>query len=87
MAELDAIRITAVFAADSQLDARARVVSFFNCHRNQLADTGLVDRSERVLLDDLQFRYRPRKEPESSRLMPRHVCVRSLVPKLKNSAV
>jgi hypothetical protein len=31
--------------------------------------------------------YGPRKLPESSRLMPRQVWVRSFVPKLKNSAV
>jgi len=83
----DAIRVAAVFAADAQLDAGARFVPLLHGHGDQLAHSRLVDRSEGFFLTISSSWYGPRKEPESSRLMPRHVCVRSFVPKLKNSAV
>ena len=53
---------------------------------DELADARRVDRRERVLLDDLELLVCGRNVPESSRDMPSAVCVRSLVPKLKNSA-
>ncbi len=54
---------------------------------HQQANARLIDGRERILLHDLQFRIAGRNEPESSRLMPSAICVRSFVPKLKNSAV
>ena len=59
MAELHAIRVAAVFAADAELDVGPRFVALRHRHLHQLADAGLVDGGERILLDDLQFLVRP----------------------------
>ena len=54
---------------------------------DQLADALLVEGRERVGRPDLLLRrYSGRNLPASSRLTPNVICVRSLVPKLKNSA-
>jgi tetratricopeptide (TPR) repeat protein len=87
MAELDGVRVAAVFAADAQLDVRTVACGPSHRDLHQLADASLVNRGKRVLLDDFVLGVSARNEPESSRLMPRQVWVRSFVPKLKNSAV
>src|SRR5260370_6734747 len=61
VAKLDAVRVAAVFAADAQLDAGARFVPLLHGHSDQLADTGLVDRSEWILLDDFGFLVRSKE--------------------------
>ena len=85
MAEFHARRFAAVFAANAELDV-GRVLAPFDGDLHQLADAFLVDGGKRILLDDFILQVGRRKLPESSRLMPSVVCVRSLVPKLKNSA-
>jgi hypothetical protein len=55
---------------------------------DQFADAVLVERDERVDSRMPLGRVgRPRNEAASSREMPKVVCVRSLVPKEKNSAL
>ena len=58
MAELHAVRIAAVFAADAELDVRPRLAAFLDGDLHQLADAGLIDRGERILLHDFQFGVR-----------------------------
>src|SRR5688572_13427482 len=49
VAELDAVRIAAVFAADAEFDVRAGGAAFGDGGLHELADAGLVERRERVL--------------------------------------
>ena len=59
MAELHGVRVATVFAADAQLDARTGLAALLHRDLHQLADAGLVDRGERILLDDFQLLVRP----------------------------
>ena len=86
MAELHGLGLAAVFAADADLQVRTRLASLCSGHLHQLADAILIESGERILLEDPAFRYAGRNLLMSSREMPKVVCVRSLVPKLKNSA-
>src|SRR5271170_4655546 len=58
MAEFHGIGIAAVFAADAELDAGARLAAFRNGDFHELADAGLVNRGERIFLHDLRFLIR-----------------------------
>ena len=58
VAELHAVRVAAVFAADAELDVGAGAAAFFDGDLHQLADAGLIDRGERILLHDFQFLIR-----------------------------
>src|SRR5690242_20097611 len=69
MAKLDAIRVSTVFAANPQLNARTSLVSLLHGHFDELAHTGLIDCSEGILLDDFQFLVRPE---EGARVIPAH---------------
>ena len=53
MAELHGIGVAAVLAANAQLDARAGRIALLGRDLDQLADAGLVDGGERILLHDL----------------------------------
>src|SRR5690606_19576837 len=53
VAELHGVRVAAVLAADAELDAGAGGVALLGGDLDELADAGLVDRGERVLLEDL----------------------------------
>ena len=56
-------------------------------HAHELADTVIVERLERVALQQTVLEVPSIIRPStSSRLNPRVICVRSLVPKLKKSA-
>src|SRR5215467_699567 len=55
MAELHAVRLSAMFAADAELDIGASLLSFSDGHFHKLANTGLVNSGKRVFLDDFQF--------------------------------
>src|SRR5207247_2084057 len=52
--EFYAVGIAAVLAAYPQLDARTGALAFFNRDLHELADSDLVDRSERILLHNFQ---------------------------------
>jgi glyoxylase-like metal-dependent hydrolase (beta-lactamase superfamily II) len=65
----------------------SRVARPFSTRSPSAAHAGLVDEANGFFLMISILVVRRRKLPESSRLMPRQVWVRSLVPKLKNSAV
>ena len=52
VAELDGLRIAAVLAADADLEVGARVASLGGGHLHQLPDASLVERGERILLED-----------------------------------
>ena len=84
--ELDRRRVAAVLAADAELEVRLRRAALRHRDLHQLADAGLVDRRERVLLHDLVLGVGAAGTSPSRRATCRGVCVRSLVPKLKNSA-
>ena len=56
VAELHAVRITAVFAANAQLDVWTGRAALGNGGGDELAHTRLVERGERVLLEDLVLR-------------------------------
>ena len=59
----------------------------FDGHLDQLADAFLIEDGERIGLEDLQRSRSPSRTSYSRRATgPCVVCVRSLVPKLKNSA-
>ena len=55
MAELHAIWISAVFAADTELDVWTSLSALCDGHFHQLANAGLINGRKRVLLDDFQF--------------------------------
>ena len=59
MAELDAIRVSPVFPANTQLDAGTRFVPLRHRHFDELPYASLIDGSERILFDDLKFLVRP----------------------------
>src|SRR5260370_5832992 len=69
MTELDAVRISAVFAADAQLDSGPSFVALLHGNLDQLADSGLVDRGERILLDYFQLLIGPK---ERTRIVAAH---------------
>ena len=52
-----------------------------------MPDARLIDRWNGFVLMISSFAVGRQEAPESSRLMPNAVCVKSLVPKLKDSAV
>src|SRR5881628_707956 len=49
MAELDALRVAAVLAADAQLDVRPSGLTLFDSDSHKLANACLIDRSKRIL--------------------------------------
>src|SRR5438874_2207772 len=53
VAELHALGIAAVFAANAELDLGATLSAFVDGNLHELADAGLIERRERVLLEDL----------------------------------
>src|SRR5688500_1962642 len=53
VAELDRLRVAAVFAADAALEVRVRLAAELHAHADQLADAAEVDRLERVALEQL----------------------------------
>ena len=55
MTEFHAVRIAPVLATDAQLDVWPRALAFFHRDFHELPDTGLVDRSKRILLHDFHF--------------------------------
>ena len=52
MAEVDSLRVAAVFAADTQLDVWSGLSAQGTCHAYQLADTLFVDYLERIFRQD-----------------------------------
>ena len=56
MAEFHAVGIATVFAADAELDVGRGLAAFLDGDLHQLADAGLIDGGERILLHDFQFR-------------------------------
>src|SRR5260221_1130058 len=69
MAELHGIGVAAVFAADAELDAGAGLVALRRRDLDELADAGLVNRGERILLHDLVLRV---GTEERTRVVTRH---------------
>jgi hypothetical protein len=55
MAELHGIGVAAVFAADAELDAGARLAALGDGDLHELADAGLVNGGERIFLHDLRL--------------------------------
>ena len=53
MAEVDGRRIATMFTADTNLEFVFGAAAFLDPHVNQLADTGLVERLERVDMQDI----------------------------------
>ena len=53
VAELHAVRVTAVFAANSELNVRTCLTTFLDGHLHQLTNANLIQSRERVLLEDL----------------------------------
>ncbi len=53
--EVNRRRVSAVLTADAQLDVGPCRASFRHGDVHELTDTGLIDRGERVLLDDLEL--------------------------------
>ena len=53
VAELDARRIAAVFAADAKLDVRANALAQFNRHLDELANAFLIEAGKWIGLEDL----------------------------------
>ena len=85
MAELHAVRITPVLAANAKLDVGARGASFHNGSFDELANAGLIQSGERVLLEDFVFGI-GQQEVAHVITADTQSCLRE-VPKLKNSAV
>ena len=52
MAELDGLRIAAMLAADPHLQSGPRVASLGRGHLHQQSHAGLIERGERILLED-----------------------------------
>ena len=76
-----------MLAADAELEVGTHRPAALDADADKFADAVHVDGDERVLRQQtLRAVYSPRKRAESSRLMPKQVCVRSLVPNEKNSA-
>jgi hypothetical protein len=69
-----------VLAADADFQVGARLASELRGHFDKLADPGLIDHCKRIVREDLLVDV----VLQSSRERPIQVCVRSLVPKLKN---
>src|SRR5260221_3409022 len=69
MAELHGIGVAAVFAADAELDAGAGLVALRRRDLDELADAGLVNRGERILLHDFVLRV---GTEERTRVVARH---------------
>jgi len=55
MAELNRLRLSAVFTADTELDVLLDLSAFFNGDLHKCADTGLIDRDKRIILEDTFF--------------------------------
>src|ERR1043165_9925837 len=53
MAEFDAVGVATVFAADAELNVGPGALAFLDGDLHKLADAGLVNGSERILLTDL----------------------------------
>ena len=76
-----------MLAADADLEVGARLAALLGRHLDQLADAFLIERGERILLEDSLLHVRRAGTCRCRRArMPKVVWVRSLVPKLKNSA-
>src|SRR6476661_3856080 len=69
MAELHAVGISAVFAADTELDVGTSLASLCDGHFHQLANARLINGRKRVLLDDFQFLIRTE---EGARIIATH---------------
>ena len=87
MEEGDALRVAAMFPADTELEVRVRLAAALAGHLDQLADPALVEVSKGFSSSRPLLRYSAKNfSSASSRLMPQTIWVRSLVPKEKKSA-
>ena len=84
--EGDRRRVAAVLAADADLEVGPCGAAALDGDLDQLADAALVEAGKGPRRGCLLARYSGRKVPTSSRLKPKVIWVRSLVPKEKNSA-
>src|SRR5262245_13514713 len=55
VAELDAVRVSTMFAADAELDIGTRAASLLDGDLHELADAILINGRKRIFLEDLQF--------------------------------
>ncbi len=76
-----------MLAADAELDAGPDRPAAIDADAHELAHALLIDGDEGVGGQDALLGVGPQEVAASSREMPSAVCVRSLVPKEKNSAV
>jgi len=75
-----------VFAANADLEVRTDRPAAFDADFDQFSNAFLVDGRERIIPQDFLFKVRRQEPAMSSRLKPKLICVRSLVPNEKNSA-
>jgi hypothetical protein len=73
-----------MLATDAELDVRAGLAATLGGKLDQLADAFDIEADERIARVDALVHVGLRKRAASSRLTPRVVCVRSLVPNEKN---
>src|SRR5262245_62921505 len=69
MAELHAVWLAAVFAANTELNVGPSLLPLGNGHLHKLPDTGLVDGGKRVPLHDFEFLIGPE---EGARIVAAH---------------
>ncbi len=82
VAELDAVRLAAVLAADADLELRPGGAALLDADLDQLADAVPVERLERVGRQDAAGRGSRAGSRRCRRgVKPKLICVRSLVPK------
>ena len=75
-----------MLTTDTNVQLRIYRLTKLDSHLHQLADTGLIQLSERIVLEDLGIIVSVQDLPASSREKPKVIWVRSLVPKQKKSA-
>jgi len=75
-----------MFATDTDLEVAARGTAFVSGHLNERADAFLIEDREGILLEDALLEIRRQELVAVVSEIPKVVWVRSLVPKLKNSA-
>src|SRR5207302_4420923 len=56
--DLDRFRVTAVLAADAELEPLARLASSLRAHAHELADTMIIERLERIALEETLLEIR-----------------------------
>ena len=75
-----------MLAADTDFQIRLHAAATLRADPHELAHAVAIEHLERIVSDDLSFDIVREKPLESSRLKPKVVCVRSLVPNEKKSA-